>query len=181
VAQLAYVTTTELMNLIRAASGGSNFPIRILNNTELGLGPDPFKPSIIIDLSDESFRPAEDAPPMPPVTPTVRSRTTGSYVVTIDGQDIGGGSLWEALGEALRRLEELKPGVLEKLSQVKGRTKRIVAKDPKDLFDKEESAVKFATRLKDGWYFGRNNSAAETNSWLMRAADLADVELKTNF
>lgn len=180
-AHLAYVTTNDLTNLIRKASGGANLPIRILSTTELGLGPDPFKPSIIIDLSTESVRTVEDAPPMPIAPPVVRSRTTGNYVVSIDGEDCGAGSLWEALRAGLLKIEEMKPGTLEKLSQVKGRTKRIVARDPNDLFEKEESVRQFATSLGNGWYFGRNNSAAETNSWLLRAADIADVELRTNF
>ena len=34
----------------------------------------------------------------------------------------------------------------------------------------------FSEKLVDGWWFGINNSAAETLSWLRRGAEIAGLE-----
>ena len=90
----------------------------------------------------------------------------------------------DLLAGGLRALQEARPGTLEKLSHIKPRSRRIVARHPKDLFDKDHLAQEYAVKLSDGWYYGTNNSAQETNAWLERASSCAGLkwgaEFKTN-
>jgi hypothetical protein len=88
------------------------------------------------------------------------------------------------LAEGLRAFEAAKPGTLEKLPHIKPRSRRIVSRDPKQLFDKPHLAKDYAEKLNDDWYFGTNNSAMETNTWLQRACSCAgllwDKDFKTS-
>ncbi len=114
-------------------------------------------------------------------TPPQASRQTGKYLVDIRGQTIECTSLKHLLGEGLRALEKERPGTLDKLSHVKPRTKRIVARNPGDLFDQPELSAKYAERLSDSWWYGTNNSAAETNPWLERGCEMAGLRWGKDF
>jgi hypothetical protein len=63
----------------------------------------------------------------------------------------------------------------ENIFLVKPRSRRIVARDPKLLFDRDDLAKNYAEKLNEGWFFGINNSANETNSWLERACSCAGM------
>jgi hypothetical protein len=133
--------------------------VRVLSANKLAIGADPFHPTNVIDLSKELV-----------------SRQSGKYLLDISGRTIECTSLRELLAEGLRALEKYKPGMLEQLSVIKPRTKRIVARDPARLFDQQELVANYAERLGvDGWWYGTNNSADETNAWLRRAAELAGL------
>src|SRR5438876_11413595 len=89
------------------------------------------------------------------------SRRSGDCWFEIKGRRIDCRSLKELLSGGLRALEEARPDTLEKLSHIKPRTRRIVARDPKQLFDREHLAELHSEPLIDGWSYGTNNSAAE--------------------
>jgi hypothetical protein len=97
------------------------------------------------------------------------------YWFEIKGKRTECGSLKELLAEALKALERTKPGTLNNLSRMRGRSRRIVALDPSQLFDRPDLAKKYAEKLVNGWYFGTNNSAEQTNVWLQRAAECAGL------
>jgi hypothetical protein len=56
-----------------------------------------------------------------------------------------------------------------------------VARDPKLLFDKEHLARDYSEKLRNGWFFGTNNSAHETNTWLQRACEIAGLAWDKDF
>jgi len=112
------------------------------------------------------------------------ARSSGTYWFEFKGQRTEFGSLKDLLSGGLRALEEARPGTLEKLSQIKPRSKRVVARDSKQLFDKEHLAEQFSERLADGWWYGTNNSKFETEAWLARACACSGLtwgmDFKTN-
>jgi hypothetical protein len=91
-------------------------------------------------------------------------------------------SLKELLALALLSIEKAAPGTFHKLTHVKPRSRRIGARNPKDLFDKQHLAKDYAEKLgKEGWYFGTNNSAAETGNWLQPASEIAGLKWGEQF
>jgi hypothetical protein len=49
------------------------------------------------------------------------------------------------------------------------------ARGSKLLFDRDDLAKNYAEKLNEGWFFGINNSANETNTWLERACSCAGM------
>jgi hypothetical protein len=111
-------------------------------------------------------------------------RRSGKYWFELKGQRCECGTLKELLSKGLPMLEQHQPGTLDRLHHIKPKTKRIVARDPRQLFDREHLAQKHAEKLNDEWWFGTNNSAPETEAWLERACECAGIgwgkEFKTS-
>ncbi|WP_254027898.1 hypothetical protein [Mesorhizobium ventifaucium] len=154
--------------------------MRVLSVTRLSLETDTFQPVSLIDLAEEKIIVAEGAVEMPAAAPKA-SRKSGNYQLVVFGEKFDAYSLKELLGTGLRALEKHKPGTLEKLSKIKTTTKRIVAHDPAALFDSEGLSEKFSMQLMNGWWYGTNNSAQETDAWLKRACDCAGVKWGKDF
>jgi len=102
-------------------------------------------------------------------------RRSGTYSIEVKDKRVECSSLKEGLATALREIEKIRPGTLEALSLIKPRSKRIVARNPSDLFDQPELSEKYAEQLSDGWWYGTNNSAQETTAWLKRACQIAKL------
>jgi hypothetical protein len=165
--------------------------VRVLSPSRLVLGADPLQPSLAIDLSLEKvgkYQPDDaleisnhsSVSSVPSLGASRITRRTGDYWFEIKGRRTDCGSLRQLLAQGLCALEEARPGTLEKLSHIKPRSRRIVARDPNALFDKER-LVRYAARLMNGWWFGTNNSADETNVWLERACSCAGLKWDDDF
>ncbi|MDX9860532.1 MAG: hypothetical protein RBS99_06400, partial [Rhodospirillales bacterium] len=140
----------------------------------------------IIDLSMETVRKFADNTcqshnVLSPSSSGKFSRQTGSHWLQFRGDRRECRSLKHLLAESLLAFEDAKPGTLTSLSRVKGRTKRIVAREPSQLFKSPELAEKYSEPLGNGWYFGTNNSALETRTWLKRAAACAGLKPGADF
>jgi hypothetical protein len=196
-ATVAFIKSGKLRELLQAVDPQNTMYVKVLSSARLALGPDPLNPSAIVDLSKEKVLPfAEEAikaSPLPEDPATngnvgahywKRPRRGGDYWFELKGKREEYHSLKDVLAAGLLALEEDSPGTFEKLTQIKPRSRRIVARDPKLLFEKEHLANGYAERLSPEWVFGTNNSAAETNSWLERACSCAGlkwgVDFKTN-
>ncbi|MBZ9734351.1 hypothetical protein LB534_04990 [Mesorhizobium sp. CA18] len=183
-AQVSFIMATKLIELLGSANGSGDLSVSVLSSNQLALGVDPLKPTSVLDLSNETVRSIdleeakkETASPeavVPSLTHRA-SRQTGSYILKFKGVTTDCWSLRNLLEEGLKSFEAYQPGVLDKLSAIKPRTKRIVARDPLHLFDQAALAHKYAQPLMDGWWFGTNNSAEETQAWLRRGAELAGL------
>ncbi|HVM79018.1 MAG TPA: hypothetical protein VMU06_08355 [Stellaceae bacterium] len=191
-ASLSFIRASKLAELLQSADPEKKMYVRILNTTQLGVGLDPLQPMVIISLSKETIGPTggEDAQPTTTAAPvpdhpafdgTKISRRSGDYWFEISGKRIQCGSLRQLLAEALKALEKKKPGTLDNLSRIRGRSRRIVARDANQLFDKAHLVKEYAERLDGGWYFGTNNSARETGVWLQRAAECAGFKPGSDF
>jgi hypothetical protein len=170
-ASIAYMKSGKLVSLIQAADPSGNFEVRVLPNGQLALGADPLAPTAVLDFSEEKVVRLKSANLPDISTPSLEA---GRYQVDLCGKTIGAKSLKSVLQQTLIALESLSPGTLEKLSEIRPRKKRIVARNPNDLFA-EPGLISFADRLNDGWWFGTNNSAQETKSWLERAVTCAGL------
>jgi hypothetical protein len=196
-ASVTYLQTSKLIELLNTADPKKTMYVRVLSSTRLSIGPDPMKPSAAIDLVKEKIVPfAEEALkdlapgpqsegkglPNPDETQAWRtSRRSGEYWFELNGKRQEFHSLRDLLAGGLNALEKERPGTLEILSHIKPRSRRIVARDPKELFDKDHLAKDYAEKLMDGWYYGTNNSAAETDNWLERATTCAGLKWGEEF
>jgi hypothetical protein len=195
-ASFSYATTAKFTDLLNIADPKKSMYLRILSSTRIAIGPDPMKPIAVIDLAKEEILPFSEEPlkatepapsegqwtSNPDEVPGWRSsRKGGEYWFELNGKRSDFHSLRDLLAGGLKALEEARPGTLEKLSHIKPRSRRIVARDPKDLFDKDHLAKDYADKLTDGWYYGTNNSANETNVWLERAASCAGLKWGEEF
>jgi hypothetical protein len=106
-------------------------------------------------------------------------RTTGHYTFTHKEKDVAfaRNSLADLLEAVLVYLELLAPGTLEKLSATKKRTRRIVARDKRSLYDKSHLTVNFAREISGGWWMGTNNSGSTTKTWIRQACDAAGIDV----
>jgi hypothetical protein len=107
--------------------------------------------------------------------------TKGKYLLQVDEEVSEHSSLKELLAAGLNGLERTSSGTLEKLSAIKPRSKRIVARNRNDLFESSALAAQYGERLNAEWWFGTNNSAQETNSWLRRGCELARLKWGSEF
>jgi hypothetical protein len=186
-ASLAFIQARKLVDLIQSATTSGDMYVRVLSTNRLALGKDPMSPTVAIDLSKEAIVPISEkaAPtvvePSPKVARDRATRRSGDYWFELHGKRSDFSSLREILSEALRSLELASPGALEKLSLIKPRSKRIVARDKRMLFEKAAQSEKYAEQLMSGWWYGTNNSAPETNAWLRRACDCAGFKWGLDF
>jgi hypothetical protein len=195
-ANLLYIPASKLIALVREADKGGDMYAQITSDNHLALGDDPIKPRYVIDFASEKLALWSDSRPLMPSCPEpdVPAATTfeygsrhrllrrsGKYWIECKGHRTDCGSLKECLAEGLRQIESLRPETLEGLSHVKPRSKCIVARNPSDLFGQSELTEKYAERLSDGWWYGTNNSAQETITWLKRACAIAQLTWQKDF
>ncbi len=189
-AHVSFVAASKLVELLMAANTNRDMYVRVLTANKLALGTEPLHPTKVIDLSKEEIQsiipdnfgmPDVNPEPASKLQPRKASRQSGTYLLEFDDRTIECTSLKQLLSEGLKVLESARPGTLQKLSQFKKRTKRIVAREPSMLFGQSELADKYSERLVDGWWFGTNNSSSETQTWLKRACSIAGLEWGTHF
>jgi hypothetical protein len=192
---VSFMSATKLAELLDDASKPQNMYVRVANNRIL-LGADPLNPTFVVNLSKEAVesygnsaitkaevplsRPDAEAQSLNENTSRL-PRRTGHYWFELKGRRIGCKSLKELLATALRHIEHLTPGMLENLTNIKLRSKRIVARDRNHLFDREHLAKDYSERLMPGWWYGTNNSAKETEAWLRRACGAGGLKWDDDF
>lgn len=178
-AQLSFIGATDLAGLLTAADKRGLTYVQVLSKSRLGLGGDALKPTHYIDLGKEDIRPLESeaSDGVEIATSPVRrtTRRSGRYYLEVQGTMIECVSLKEMLAQGLRAFQRVRPGTLEKLSEVRPRTKSIVARDPQELFTNPDLVQEYAEQLMDGWWYGTNNSSNETLTWLKRGAEIAGL------
>lgn len=198
----AFISVAKLVQLLNTADAGKGLYAQIIDSSGsnvLALGATPLQPTLLIDFSKESAEPydragatrnaapgigspqaaPQRAVPAPPGSRVTRS--SGDYWFEVSGRRIECNSLKDLLCKALCTLEGIRPGTVENLSHVKPRSRRIVARHPKDLFARQHLAEKFSEQLMHGWWYGTNNSRNETNAWLERACRCADLRWGNDF
>jgi len=114
--------------------------------------------------------PRKEAPPEQ--NPFV-GRYTGSVFLTILGTKHRFISRKALLVGALRLIEAARSGTLKNLAKYKPRTKRVVAQKPELLYENSALAEKFSMELMPGWFVATNNSTAEIDRYIRKAAELA--------
>lgn len=105
----------------------------------------------------------------------VGARRSGNHALVFQNSRFHAPSLKELLVRSLGLMERLRPGTLETLAAEKGRTKRVVARRPEDLYGAPRREA-FAVRL-DEWWVATNNSSEEVRKYIRRAAFHAGLEV----
>lgn len=173
--QLSIIPTAKLSELASSAEKQGYRYAQVHSKNLLAVGADPLNPTHVIDLNKETICPILD-PDVPSLHVVPRnSRRTGNYSIEIKGNRIECASLKELLSEGLKAFEKHRLGTLRDLAEVKPRSKRIVAREPAQLFMNQELVQKYSEKLVDGWWFGTNNSKEETLTWLRRGAEKAGL------
>lgn len=90
------------------------------------------------------------------------------------------GSATQLLVEGLNLVEDVAPGTLEKFAQLKGRSKRAVAKTREELYDLPHPPS-HSQKLKSGFYVATNNKDAEARGYLRQAVEIAGLQWGKNF
>ncbi len=180
-ASVSFISTEKLISLLAEADPRKDLLVRVIDATRLSLETRSFQMVATIDLANEKVIGATSNETSTPIIVQKISRKSGKYFFDFFGQTREVNSLKELLAEGLLALENACPGTIEKLSQVKKNTKRIVSRLPSDLFDTPGLSEKYSQKLSDGWWFGTNNSAQETKAWLERACNCANVTWGKDF
>lgn len=191
------ISARKLGELIATVDHGLGMYARILSESAIALGVDPWNPKYIIDLTKETVETrgslgaiSSVEQPSSSITNgtssidlrlSKRGRRRGVYWYELDGKRVECVSLKDLLASALGALEDTRPGTLDRLTRVKPRSKRIVANSACDLFEDPHLTEKFAHPLRDGWWYGSNNSSQETLEWLKRAALAAGLAFGKDF
>jgi len=126
----------------------------------------------VFGIRNGSVELAESQPPIP------KTRRTGAFAFSLHGNRVEARSLKEAYLGCLRALADMQPDFLEELGKLSTRARRIVAREPKDLFLKRpELAKKFAAPLAGGWWADTNLSRQQCERRLSLACDVAQISL----
>ncbi len=84
------------------------------------------------------------------------------YELHMFGDRMQANTLADCLELTLNALYELDADIIERLAKAGGRTRRIVAKAPEQIYPgRRDLARKFTRRLRSGWWMGTNYSQAD--------------------
>jgi hypothetical protein len=181
-AVMQYMNSSSLVSLLKRADPSGRMKV-VLADNRLSLGDDPFNPTCVFDFASETTVPLDSKEIGATVTAsaTFVSDTNGRYWIAFDGNRYAFRSLKEMLKAGLILLEKAKPGTLEKLSNIKPHSKRIVAHNRNELFDSKHLVEEFSEKLAGDWWVGTNNSAQEVRAWLERAIGCAGLVWNKDF
>lgn len=114
---------------------------------------------------------ATDRAPDPP------KRRTGTYSFILIGERVEEGSLKAAYLACLLKMAELDSQFLESLSKKTTKARRIVSRDPRELYlRKPELSEKYASRLTDIWWVDTNLSQQQCEQRLKLACEVAGLQ-----
>jgi hypothetical protein len=201
----AFMKRSQFNSLLnQIAPGRDDVWLRIRSTTAIEVGMSLGKPEYLIDFARERVSkldvdlpapkielpkssPASEPTPTKPANPypgmPANGRHTGTFTFELRGNQVRATSLKSFLLRALYCIECEVPGTLEKLAGVKNQTKRIVAREPKALFQGQNQLFieKHSVDLRNGFYAGTNNSEPEVMNWLRKAVEEADLKWGIDF
>jgi len=185
----AFISATKLTQLLARENLDGSLLVSILGVNRLALGNNPLKPTSVLDFSEEAVFPYKEIVAGSKVDPADAPdakvgrvpRRSGNYWFELKGRRIECPSLKELLARSLRHFEHLQPGTLEQLAAVKSRSRRIVAHNPRELYNKEHLVKDHSEKLATGWWYGTNNSAQQTETWLKHACEIAGLTWGDDF
>ena len=172
----ACIKWSKLRALIDGVDRSGEMVVRIMGDDLLLVADGPFGPGRVIDIRSERVDDLAPKDVVASLSEAAGVRASGSFWVEVEGRRIGCKSIKTLLLTALDMIEKARPGTLEKLSRAKKRTKRIVAREKRDLFDTQHLSEQFSEKIAGGWWVGINNSKAEVIAWLRLAAFHAGLE-----
>jgi hypothetical protein len=182
------ISVPKFIGLLQQANKAGALYASIVGANCLALGADPMNPDLSIDISRETIEPLKNGNAVKKKqaesAESKIQRRIGHYSIEVLGTIHECTTCREILKAGLLAIEKARPGTFEKLSHVKPKSRRIVARDPEMLFDNKALVKDYSAKLTDGWWYGTNNSAQETIRWLERACSHAGLtwgkDVRTN-
>lgn len=133
------------------------------------------------DILREVFKIPESSPSQPPPGPVKVTRQTGRFAFVLSGERVEERNLKSAYMSCLRKLAHLDSHIIERLAEIETRARRIVARNPSDLYlRKPELAEKFAAQLTDHWWVDTNLSRQQCERRLQTACDVAGLKFRSD-
>ena len=118
--------------------------------------------------------------PEPQPQPKPQPATTRIVGFIFGEERVETGTAIGALVEIVTRFGRQYPGFMEDFSRnTAGRTRRLVAKDRADLYDKPHLTERHATQLENGWWLGINLSKERVRGHIKTACTVAGVDFNT--
>lgn len=110
-----------------------------------------------------------------------QERVRGDWVVHVGSTSSAEGNLKASYCSALRQLEARKSGFLQAFSQLRGRSRRYVARVASDLYENSKHlANDYALELVPGWYVDTNLSEEQVAQRMKAAAEVAGLNYGTS-
>jgi hypothetical protein len=180
-----FVSADALITALQGLGKPTEVFVSISNGATLLAGDNPARPAFAFDFISETFASETGkAAPTPwvqaiaaPEPTLLHGRTTGVYSVDIKGSRRSFGSMKQLLKETILQLSQGDETFLQRLSNEKSRTRRIVARRPEELFSKPHLVKAHAEELIPGWWLNTNNSAEQVKKWIFVAARIANLTL----
>ena len=111
-----------------------------------------------------------------PQDPASPPRQTGGHAFVLQGERTEAPSLKEAYVACLLKLTKLDGDFLNRLAKAHTRSRRIIAKDPEDLYLRNPTlAEQFAVRLTGPWWVDVNLSRSQVEQRLKHACAILDL------
>ena len=104
------------------------------------------------------------------------ARKTEKITLEFSDLDLVCGSAKQALLEGMDEIERRQPGTLDKVSRVKGRSKRPVHREREELYDLP-TQQRYSERIKSGHWVATNNKRNEALDVLELTANVANISL----
>ena len=117
--------------------------------------------------------PASIAPPVVSTTSTWPASTSGTYVASVLGEPVGADTLGALLRNVVDAIHELDPAAIERLSEMKARIRRYVAREREQVHGGRRDLSVLKTR--SGWWISANigeQDLVRSLTALCRACDL---------
>lgn len=110
------------------------------------------------------------------VSPDGPVRVRGLWSVEVKGERSPAANMKDAYRILLLKLDELAPTFLERFSRERARSRKFVAREPRELYDSAPHLAKEHARLlKDDWYFDTNLSTEQVTQRAKVAARVAGL------
>ena len=113
---------------------------------------------------------------IPSRDPASPPRRTGGHAFVLRGERTEAPSLKEMYVACLLELAKLEEGFLDRLARMRTKSRRIIAKDPEDLYLRSPTlAEQFAVRLIGPWWVDVNLSRSQVELRLKQACAILDL------
>ena len=111
-----------------------------------------------------------------PASPTTRGKKTKIVGFELRNERTETGSAIATLAEVIKRFAREDPSFMKRYSEnTVGRSRRVVARTPDELFDRADFAEKYSEDLRNGWWLGTNRGADTLRRNIEVACRLAEV------
>jgi len=186
-ANIEAVKAAKLINLIQKIPNFQDMWLRHGNDGLLLIGKNPLDAEFYFDFSSENFVPLENRPQLQPEHKKVAAppeiingRATGRNSIVLNGVERNYQSQKQLLRGTILYFASLDENFLERLSQEKPRSRRLVARKKSMLFDNVSLTNNCSEELLHGWWWNTNNSKQQAEKWIRLMARISGHDWADN-